>query len=143
MNNPTGIALHECQLLWPGVPFQCVISCGTGQKLDRLEKPPAQYSSLVTKLNNILWSATDTEGKNSLKKEMIKCQTLGLGELKFFSFPQCITISKKSFRNMKKIPKIMHGMNANSVFQKNWQCSIINIVLQTIALLYLGVKHTY
>ena len=62
-NNPTAIAVHESRLLWPKTPIQCVVSVGTGQ-YESLEEvnDKTTFSSLKTKLNKIVQSATDTEG---------------------------------------------------------------------------------
>ncbi|KAM4748124.1 calcium-independent phospholipase A2-gamma [Rhinophrynus dorsalis] len=60
INNPCALALHECKCLWPDVPFQCVISLGTG-RYDSAGKGTATHTSLKTKLTNVISSATDTE----------------------------------------------------------------------------------
>ncbi|CAJ1056302.1 calcium-independent phospholipase A2-gamma-like isoform X2 [Xyrichtys novacula] len=60
INNPTALAVHECKCLWPNTPLECVVSLGTG----RFETPgrnSATYTSLKTKLTNVISSATDTE----------------------------------------------------------------------------------
>lgn len=62
INNPTALAIHECQCLWPGVPLQCVVSLGTG-RFETTGKNSVAYTSLKTKLNNVISSATDTEGE--------------------------------------------------------------------------------
>lgn len=61
INNPTALAVHESKCLWPDTPLECVVSLGTG----RFENPGknATYTSLKTKLTNVISSATDTEGK--------------------------------------------------------------------------------
>ncbi|CAK6950879.1 calcium-independent phospholipase A2-gamma-like [Scomber scombrus] len=59
INNPTALAIHECKCLWPNTPLECVVSLGTG----RYETPGknSTYTSLKTKLTNVISSATDTE----------------------------------------------------------------------------------
>ncbi|XP_041651938.1 calcium-independent phospholipase A2-gamma-like isoform X2 [Cheilinus undulatus] len=60
INNPTALAVHECKCLWPSTPLECVVSLGTG----RYETPGRNsrtYTSLKTKLTNVISSATDTE----------------------------------------------------------------------------------
>lgn len=59
INNPTALAVHESKCLWPDTPLECVVSLGTG----RFENPGknATYTSLKTKLTNVISSATDTE----------------------------------------------------------------------------------
>uniref|UniRef100_A0A4W4H0E0 PNPLA domain-containing protein n=1 Tax=Electrophorus electricus TaxID=8005 RepID=A0A4W4H0E0_ELEEL len=60
INNPTALAIHECQCLWPESPLQCVISLGTG-RFEAPSKNTTTYTSLKTKLTNVISSATDTE----------------------------------------------------------------------------------
>ncbi|XP_077567480.1 calcium-independent phospholipase A2-gamma-like [Stigmatopora nigra] len=64
INNPTALAIHESKCLWPKAPLDCVVSVGTG----RLETAAAKasggatsYTSLKTKITNVISSATDTE----------------------------------------------------------------------------------
>uniref|UniRef100_A0A8C5P9U2 Patatin like phospholipase domain containing 8 n=1 Tax=Leptobrachium leishanense TaxID=445787 RepID=A0A8C5P9U2_9ANUR len=60
INNPCALAIHECKCLWPDVPFQCVISLGTG-RFESAGKSTATHTSLKAKLTNVISSATDTE----------------------------------------------------------------------------------
>nr|XP_042717103.1 calcium-independent phospholipase A2-gamma isoform X2 [Chrysemys picta bellii] len=60
LNNPTALAVHESKCLWPNVPLQCVISLGTG-RYESERKNSITYTSLKTKLTNVISSATDTE----------------------------------------------------------------------------------
>ncbi|RXN03226.1 calcium-independent phospholipase A2-gamma-like protein [Labeo rohita] len=62
INNPTALAIHECQCLWPDVPLQCVVSLGTG-RFETAGRSSVSYTSLKTKLTNVISSATDTEVK--------------------------------------------------------------------------------
>lgn len=65
INNPTALAIHECKCLWPNTPLECVVSLGTG-RFENPGKNSATYTSLKTKLTNVISSATDTEGKRRL-----------------------------------------------------------------------------
>uniref|UniRef100_A0A8C7YZG4 PNPLA domain-containing protein n=1 Tax=Oryzias sinensis TaxID=183150 RepID=A0A8C7YZG4_9TELE len=60
INNPTALAIHECKCLWPDTPVECVVSLGTG-RFETPGKNNATYTSLKTKLTNVISSATDTE----------------------------------------------------------------------------------
>ncbi|KAL3061247.1 hypothetical protein OYC64_009438 [Pagothenia borchgrevinki] len=60
INNPTALAIHESKCLWPNTPLECVVSLGTGRAFDTPGKGTTS-TSLKTKLNNIISSATDTE----------------------------------------------------------------------------------
>ncbi|XP_014884391.1 calcium-independent phospholipase A2-gamma-like [Poecilia latipinna] len=60
INNPTALAIHESKCLWPDTPLECVVSLGTG-RIETAGKTSATYTSLKTKLANVISSATDTE----------------------------------------------------------------------------------
>uniref|UniRef100_A0A665WKW7 Calcium-independent phospholipase A2-gamma-like n=1 Tax=Echeneis naucrates TaxID=173247 RepID=A0A665WKW7_ECHNA len=60
INNPTALAIHECKCLWPNTPLECVVSLGTG-RLENPGKNSTTYTSLKTKLTNVISSATNTE----------------------------------------------------------------------------------
>lgn len=69
-NNPCALAVHECRLLWPGQPFQCVLSLGTG-RYDNAQRGPATSTSLRAKLSHLIHSATDTEGVHTLLDDLL------------------------------------------------------------------------
>ncbi|XP_062397941.1 calcium-independent phospholipase A2-gamma-like [Sardina pilchardus] len=69
-NNPCALAVHECRLLWPKQPFQCVLSLGTGRH-DNTQRGPATSTSLRAKLNHLIYSATDTEGVHTLLADLL------------------------------------------------------------------------
>lgn len=60
INNPTALAVHESKSLWPNTPLECVVSLGTG-RFENPNKNNVTYTSLKTKLTNVISSATDTE----------------------------------------------------------------------------------
>lgn len=60
LNNPSALAMHECKCLWPDVPLECIVSLGTG-RFESDVKNTMTYTSLKTKLSNVINSATDTE----------------------------------------------------------------------------------
>uniref|UniRef100_A0A8C6T2Y2 PNPLA domain-containing protein n=1 Tax=Neogobius melanostomus TaxID=47308 RepID=A0A8C6T2Y2_9GOBI len=60
INNPTALAIHESKCLWPHTPLECVVSLGTG-RFETPNKNSVTYTSLKTKLTNVISSATDTE----------------------------------------------------------------------------------
>ncbi|XP_041083175.1 calcium-independent phospholipase A2-gamma-like [Polyodon spathula] len=70
LNNPCALAVHECRLLWPGSPFQCVVSLGTG-RYDSGKKSEATWTSLRSKISNVISSATDTEGVHTLLDDLL------------------------------------------------------------------------
>ncbi|XP_040599134.1 calcium-independent phospholipase A2-gamma isoform X2 [Mesocricetus auratus] len=60
LNNPSALAMHECKCIWPDVPLECIVSLGTG-RYESDVRNAATYTSLKTKLSNVINSATDTE----------------------------------------------------------------------------------
>lgn len=69
-NNPTALAIHECRLLWPNNPLQCVVSIGNGRYEPNLEMSTGK-STLKEKVVKILDSATDTEGVNTILSDLL------------------------------------------------------------------------
>nr|XP_015194473.1 PREDICTED: calcium-independent phospholipase A2-gamma isoform X2 [Lepisosteus oculatus] len=74
INNPTALAIHECKCLWPNTPVQCVISLGTG-RFESAGKNNATYTSLKTKLTNVISSATDTEEVHTMLDALLPQNT--------------------------------------------------------------------
>ena len=62
-NNPTGVALNECRLLWPHAPIQCVVSVGTGRYEPVIGPVGEEFSSLKDKLLKFVDSATNVTGE--------------------------------------------------------------------------------
>uniref|UniRef100_A0A8C6H248 Patatin-like phospholipase domain containing 8 n=1 Tax=Mus spicilegus TaxID=10103 RepID=A0A8C6H248_MUSSI len=60
LNNPSALALHECKCIWPDTPLECIVSLGTG-RYESDVRNTSTYTSLKTKLSNVISSATDTE----------------------------------------------------------------------------------
>ncbi|XP_078232962.1 calcium-independent phospholipase A2-gamma isoform X2 [Pogona vitticeps] len=74
LNNPTALAVHECKCLWPNVPLQCVVSLGTG-RYESIGKANVTYTSLKTKLTNVISSATDTEEVHTMLDALLPPDT--------------------------------------------------------------------
>ncbi|KAJ3595983.1 hypothetical protein NHX12_002392 [Muraenolepis orangiensis] len=74
INNPTALAIHECQCLWPGTPLECVVSLGTG-RFETPGKHSATQTSLKTKLENVISSATDTEEVHTMLDGLLPAGT--------------------------------------------------------------------
>ncbi|XP_027875525.1 calcium-independent phospholipase A2-gamma-like isoform X1 [Xiphophorus couchianus] len=70
MNNPCTLAVHESRLMWPNTPFQCVLSLGTG-RYDDVKRSPSTFTSLRANINNLIFSATDTEGVHTLLGDLL------------------------------------------------------------------------
>ncbi|XP_070559761.1 calcium-independent phospholipase A2-gamma-like [Ptychodera flava] len=65
-NNPTAIAVHECKLLWPNTPIQCIVSLGTGRYVPEANPKSNNMSGLRAKIYQLVMSATDTEVVHSM-----------------------------------------------------------------------------
>ncbi|KAK9951813.1 hypothetical protein ABG768_017688 [Culter alburnus] len=74
VNNPTALAIHECQCLWPDVPLQCVVSLGTG-RFESAGSNSVSFTSLKTKLTNVISSATDTEEVHTMLDALLPPNT--------------------------------------------------------------------
>ncbi|ESO07389.1 hypothetical protein HELRODRAFT_76804 [Helobdella robusta] len=74
-NNPTAVALHECKLLWPTAPIQCIVSIGTGKYEAKSSSDLAVKSSLKAKIMKIIESATDTEGVHMVLHDLLPPST--------------------------------------------------------------------
>ncbi|CAH1783362.1 unnamed protein product [Owenia fusiformis] len=73
-NNPTAIALHEAQLLWPNTDIQCVVSLGTGRWEPQVEKL-GESLSLRHLTDKFIQSATDTEAVHTTLQDLLPAQT--------------------------------------------------------------------
>jgi len=89
INNPSAIAIHEAQLLWPNERIQCVVSLGTGKYSppQTLESMLSSYgegqdtgtngssskgaTSLKAKITSLIDSATDTEITHRLLQDLM------------------------------------------------------------------------
>uniref|UniRef100_A0A7N8Y2S2 Patatin-like phospholipase domain containing 8 n=1 Tax=Mastacembelus armatus TaxID=205130 RepID=A0A7N8Y2S2_9TELE len=74
INNPTALAIHESKCLWPNTPLQCVLSLGTG-RYETAGKNSTTYTSLKTKLTNVISSATDTEEVHTMLDALLPPDT--------------------------------------------------------------------
>lgn len=72
VNNSTGIAHAEANLLWPDEQIQCVVSIGSGKfKPNKILKLPSA-TSLYEKAHGLVYSATDTETMHMILQNLIK-----------------------------------------------------------------------
>lgn len=75
INNPTALAIHESKCLWPNTPVQCVVSLGTGRYETATKTSSSTYTSLKTKLTNVISSATDTEEVHTMLDALLPPNT--------------------------------------------------------------------
>ncbi|XP_033102364.1 calcium-independent phospholipase A2-gamma-like [Anneissia japonica] len=74
-NNPSALAIHECKLLWPNTPIQCVISLGTGRWDPQGAEANQGFSTLKEKLVKIMLSATDTQSVHTIMNDLLPPKT--------------------------------------------------------------------
>uniref|UniRef100_H2YVJ2 PNPLA domain-containing protein n=1 Tax=Ciona savignyi TaxID=51511 RepID=H2YVJ2_CIOSA len=70
-NNPTGVALNECSLLWPNSPIQCVVSVGTGRYEPTIGPTSEQFLSLKDKLLKVVDSATSVSEVHTVMYDLL------------------------------------------------------------------------
>jgi len=85
INNPSAIAIHEAQCIWPGERIQCIVSIGTGKYSpptlkvfdeDSKDTPSkATPASLRAKITSLIDSATDTEITHRLLQDLLPSGT--------------------------------------------------------------------
>ncbi len=110
INNPTALAIHECQCLWPDVPLQCVVSLGTG-RFQTTGRTSVSSTSLKTKLSHIISSATATEGQTHSPSSQLGCLDIFL-TLSFSLFLLCYRCSE--FESRSHSPFLCHTLPSDS-----------------------------
>lgn len=74
INNPTAIAVHEAQSIWPEEKIQCIVSIGTGKYSPQVPEVTSSDSvtstSLKAKITSLIDSATDTEITHRLLQDL-------------------------------------------------------------------------
>jgi predicted acylesterase/phospholipase RssA len=71
-NNPAAISVAEAQLIFPGVPIECVVSIGTGVFENVKEVPNVGWDTIINQLIN---SATDTESVDASLRALMPRDT--------------------------------------------------------------------
>nr|XP_026695112.1 calcium-independent phospholipase A2-gamma-like [Ciona intestinalis] len=74
-NNPTGVALNECSLLWPHSPIQCVVSVGTGRYEPTVGPTGDHFLSLKDKLLKVVDSATSVSEVHTVMYDLLPPHT--------------------------------------------------------------------
>ncbi|KAL8566256.1 hypothetical protein ACOMHN_046757 [Nucella lapillus] len=74
-NNPTALAIHESQLLWPGESIQCLVSLGTGRYEHILDLNVSTKVSLKEKVTKMMENATDTEAVHVMMADVMPPNT--------------------------------------------------------------------
>uniref|UniRef100_A0A8C5ZJA4 Patatin like phospholipase domain containing 8 n=1 Tax=Marmota marmota marmota TaxID=9994 RepID=A0A8C5ZJA4_MARMA len=121
LNNPSALAMHECKCLWPDVPLECIVSLGTG-RYESDVRNTATYTSLKTKLSNVINSATDTEEVHVMLDGLlppdtyfrfnpVMCENIPLDESRNEKLDQLqlegLKYIERNEQKMKKVAKIL------------------------------------
>uniref|UniRef100_A0A8C6QFW0 Patatin-like phospholipase domain containing 8 n=1 Tax=Nannospalax galili TaxID=1026970 RepID=A0A8C6QFW0_NANGA len=121
LNNPSALAMHECKCLWPDAPLECIVSLGTG-RYDSDVRNSATYTSLKTKLSNVINSATDTEEVHIMLDGLlppdtyfrfnpVMCENIPLDESRNEKLDQLqlegLKYIERNEQKMKKVAKIL------------------------------------
>lgn len=67
-SNPSAIAIHEARTLFPDVPIEVVVSCGTGQFLTEKVSPTFGWDGII---GQIVKSATDTSKTHHILEDIL------------------------------------------------------------------------
>lgn len=121
LNNPSALAMHECKCLWPDSPLECIVSLGTG-RYESDVRNSATYTSLRTKLSNVINSATDTEEVHVMLDGLlppdtyfrfnpVMCENIPLDESRNEKLDQLqlegLKYMERNEQKMKKLAKIL------------------------------------
>lgn len=121
LNNPSALAMHECKCLWPDAPLECIVSLGTG-RYESDVRNSATYTSLKTKLSNVINSATDTEEVHIMLDGLlppdtyfrfnpVMCENIPLDESRNEKLDQLqlegLKYIERNEQKMKKVAKIL------------------------------------
>lgn len=121
LNNPSALAMHECKCLWPDVPLECIVSLGTG-RYESDVRNTTTYTSLKTKLSNVINSATDTEEVHIMLDGLlppdtyfrfnpVMCENIPLDESRNEKLDQLqlegLKYIERNEQKMKKVAKIL------------------------------------
>ncbi len=68
VNNPAALALKEAKKLYPGVPIEALVSVGTGDLEHTGERVQMGWNTVF---NQLLHSATDTHGVNTILESLL------------------------------------------------------------------------
>lgn len=128
LNNPSALAMHECKCLWPDVPLECIVSLGTG-RYESDVRNNVMYTSLKTKLSNVINSATDTEEVHVMLDGLlppdtyfrfnpVMCENIPLDESRNEKLNQLqlegLKYIERNEEKMKKLAKILSQEKNNS-----------------------------
>nr|KAF6470116.1 patatin like phospholipase domain containing 8 [Molossus molossus] len=151
LNNPSALAMHECKCLWPDVPLECIVSLGTG-RYESDVRNTMTYTSLKTKLSNVINSATDTEEVHIMLDGLlppdtyfrfnpVMCENIPLDESRNEKLDQLqlegLKYIERNEEKMKKLAKILSQEKTTLQKINDW------IKLKTDIYLEVGLLQSY
>ena len=80
-SNPAAIAIHEARTLFPNVPIELCVSCGTGEFISETKNPSFGWDGIV---NQIVKSATDTAKTHWVLEDILGQGASGSTSTKYF-----------------------------------------------------------
>lgn len=67
-SNPTAVAIHEARTIFPNVPIELVVSCGTGAFVEEKSEPRIGWDGIIGQIVN---SATDGEQTHHVLEDIL------------------------------------------------------------------------
>jgi len=67
-SNPTAVAIHEARTVFPNVPIEMVVSCGTGAFIEEKSEPRIGWDGIIGQIVN---SATDAEQTHHILEDVL------------------------------------------------------------------------
>lgn len=67
-SNPTAVAIHEARTIFPNIPIELVVSCGTGAFIEEKSEPRIGWDGIIGQIVN---SATDGEQTHHVLEDIL------------------------------------------------------------------------
>lgn len=67
-SNPSAVAIHEARIIYPDVPIEMVVSCGTGAFVEEKSEPRIGWDGIIGQIVN---SATDGEQTHHVLEDIL------------------------------------------------------------------------
>ncbi len=80
-SNPTAIAIHEARTLFPDIPIELCVSCGTGEFISETKQPSFGWDGIISQ---IVKSATDTAKTHWVLEDILGQGSPGSSSTKYF-----------------------------------------------------------
>jgi len=67
-SNPAAVAIHEARILFPDIPIELLVSCGTGEFIEVQNEPKIGWDAIISQIVN---SATDGEKTHHILEDIL------------------------------------------------------------------------